>query len=145
MTFLPIFPENPPDAKWGADEQLPRFMGRCVCFWYNGKPGVQIDSVPKFVLGALYSDNNWKKILRIARTYIETGNFPYNEEKFKHVEGQPDLYVVKVYQLRLFGTYLDRYTFGICLCVNKKKDKLRTQDINKALNNRDEMKKSWKL
>jgi hypothetical protein len=83
------------------------------------------------------------KIARIARIYIETGNFPQNSEKFKKVEGQKDLFSIKAHQIRLLGSFLDQFTFGVAWCIRKKRNKHRKQDLEKALANIALMKREW--
>ncbi len=63
------------------------------------------------------------KVARICKVFIETAQFPRNKEKFKRIEGHPDLFAIKSHQLRLPGVFIDRSTFVVLLCLRKKTDK----------------------
>ncbi|WP_084457691.1 type II toxin-antitoxin system RelE/ParE family toxin [Desulfocurvus vexinensis] len=70
-----------------------------------------------------------KKIAKSLKRYSENG-FPNNREKFKSLgEGLSEIKVTS--QLRLIG-FLDGTTFVIFLCVRKKQNDLRPEDIEKA-------------
>ncbi|QLA17565.1 hypothetical protein [Desulfolutivibrio sulfoxidireducens] len=84
-----------------------------------------------------------RKLIRIMDVFFETGRFRFNKEKFKSVEGESDLFVLKAHQLRAFGTYLDPKVFGICYCVRKKKNKHRPEDIKNAQMCKANMKEEW--
>lgn len=78
------------------------------------------------------------KVARICKVFIETGQFPRNKEKFKRIEGYPDLFAIKSHQLRLPGVFIDRSTFVALLCLRKKTDKYPPRDIERMLKYRDQ-------
>lgn len=70
-----------------------------------------------------------KKITIALRIYAESG-YPKNREKFKLLED--DIYEMKpTAQLRLLGIKVPG-SFIVLLCIRKKRDDLRSQDIAKA-------------
>ncbi len=70
-----------------------------------------------------------KKITIALRIYTESG-YPKSREKFKLLED--DIYEMKpTAQLRLLGIKISG-SFVVLLCVRKKRNDLRSQDIAKA-------------
>jgi hypothetical protein len=143
MPFAPILPQRAaPGTKIGP-RGLSLYDGRCVCFWY---PGDQKDFLTERASCPDAQGTEWKKVLRISMAFVEKGRFPLNVEKFKKLEGQKTLFEIKAgKQLRLLGTFITKNTiFGVCLCVRKKRNEFRPEDIKKANNYISEMLCDWK-
>jgi hypothetical protein len=103
--------------------------GRSIIFWsQEGKP------LPAGTCGCPNMDASAeRKLLRVCKSFIETGKFPSNDTKFKAVKGYSPLCAIKPdKQLRLLGYHQDLYTFVVVMCVRKKNNKHKKSDLKRA-------------
>lgn len=70
-------------------------------------------------------DNNvLKKVARVCKCFLDTGEFPNNDTKFKRIFGYSPLSEIKPdKQWRIFGYLADLRTFVVVSFVRKKQNK----------------------
>jgi phage-related protein len=98
-----------------------------ILFWAPDDAGLDRKV---FDCPAVTSEDQKKITLALAR-HAKDG-FPNNNEKFKKLKGEKDLFEIKpTGQLRLLGCFADK-NFVVVLCIKKKQDKISKADLKKA-------------